>query len=144
MAKANFSKVEKALEEELIRMTSERLLEETPSSKIHKGEKLPAPQDQVTILKNMERLIKKISKKDPGLMQKGGIDLESFNTLLECAGKLSKEQWQSAKEIQKKLSELKKALTDQTAVSDEALVEEERKKHINKRFNVQEKWLPLQ
>ncbi len=144
MAKANFSKVEKALEDELMRMTSNKLLQEAPSGKKRAFEKLPAPQDQITILKNLELSLKRLSKKDPSAAEKGKIDLEAFKTFLDGAGKLTEEQWKLVKEMHNKVDNLKKTLLKNAPISDETLVEAERKKHINKRFNVHDKWLPLQ
>jgi hypothetical protein len=63
---------------------------------------------------------------------------------LENPAALSAEEWQKVKEIHQKVMEYKKELLQKLPpLTDEQLVAAERKKHINKRYNINERWLPL-
>lgn len=66
-------------------------------------------------------------------------------TDLEAKKILTDDDQKRILEILEKSKKLKEELLQKLGVgNDDALIEKERKKHINKRFNVKESWLPLQ
>lgn len=147
MAKANFTKVEKALEEGLTQMTSERLLEEASlvNPKGNKKAALPNPQAAALVLKQMKGELRELEKSDADIFKKIGMGKSAFKKLLESAAKLTPEEWAHIKEIRTKVEQYKRELASKLPhQTDEEIVQKERVKHINKRFNVREKWLPLQ
>lgn len=139
MAKANFSKVEKALEEGIVKMTSERLCKETGKEAL---EKAPSRDAVVLTLDRIFHDLSLLSKKDPSLLDKLKVTKNTLNAFYEKASTLTPAEWKTVKEIQVKIEQQKKSAAP--SVTDDDLIASERKKHINKRFNVREKWLPLQ
>lgn len=147
MVKANFTKVEKALEEGLTQMTSQRLLDEADAAN-PKGKKktaAPNPQAAAIVLQQMKGELRELEKTDANIFKKIGMGKSAFKKLLDSSAKLTPEEWAHVKEIRLKVEQYKKELSAKLPQqSDEEIVQKERIKHINKRFNVREKWLPLQ
>lgn len=140
MAKANFSKVEKALEEGLIKLTSNKLLDETPGKKSEL-----TPENAALVLKKVESDLNKLKKEDKAIFKKVGIRHSALKKLLNSAATLTPADWNSIKEVQKKVAEYKKEMLKKIPpMKDEDLVEKERIIHKNKRYNVRDGWLPLQ
>lgn len=147
MAKANFTKVEKALEEGLTQMTSQRLLEEAANVKStgKKNTLPPSPQAASVVLQQMKGELRDLEKADADIFNKIGMGKSAFKKLLTAAAKLTPEEWAQIKEIRTKVDQYKRELSAKLPQqTDEEIVQKERVKHINKRFNVREKWLPLQ
>ncbi|MDB6081782.1 MAG: hypothetical protein JWO53_1054 [Chlamydiia bacterium] len=64
---------------------------------------------------------------------------------LRKKGTLTKEELQHIEQLLAKASDVKVKLIKKLGLEDDStLVEKERKKHITKRFNIKETWLPLQ
>ena len=61
--------------------------------------------------------------------------------------KVSVKDWERMKTFKEQIEALRGEYfgnETSTNVEDEAQIEKERRKHINKRFNIREGWLPLQ
>jgi hypothetical protein len=147
MAKADFTKVEKALEEGLSQMTSQRLLEEAAAINPAGKRKVAPPNVQAAsvVLKQIKGELHDLEKADADIFKKIGMKKSAFKKLLESSAKLTPEEWTFIKEIRTKVEQYKRELAAKLPQqSDEEIVKKERVKHINKRFNVREKWLPLQ
>lgn len=145
MAKSNFSKVEKALEEGLLRLTSEHLLEEADAKGGKQKERLPPPELRIAILQKIEKDLKKLHKLDHGIYKKVGLLKEDLKKFIANPSLVTTQEWKSLKEAKDRLDVAKKELTpEKPFILDEDIVEQERQKHINKRFNIKDKWLPLQ
>lgn len=147
MAKADFTKVEKALEEGLSQITSKRLLDEAaalnPTGK--KKSAPPKPQEALIVLQQIKGELLHLEKTDADIFKKIGMKKGAFKKLLESSAKLTPEEWAHIKEIRTKVEQYKREIAAKLPhQSDEEIVQKERVKHINKRFNVREKWLPLQ
>ena len=64
--------------------------------------------------------------------------------MLEGPGELSEFDWEVLEMILTRADTIKKEMKKKAgALEDEELVEEQRTKHLTKRFNVNDKWLPL-
>lgn len=146
MPKINFGKVEEQLVAGLRKMQVQKLLEEAKQAQ-ERGQlaALPAEEPkakaepvavvadkqatkqklQSAVKSNLERLLKKADNKP----------------LVENPGEVNAEEWQSLKKMSKELKEEEKAASEPD--KNEALLAEQQKRSLNKRFNVQEKWLPL-
>ena len=69
---------------------------------------------------------------------------ESFLKNLYEKESLSIEEQQQVKELEVKAAELRDLEFEKMEIAEnDALIEKERKKHINKRFKIRENWLPL-
>jgi hypothetical protein len=144
MAKVNYQKVEEQLAAGLRKMQVQRLLEQAKEAQ-EKGGNTPQAEEpqakaepvavvadkqaskqklQTAVKSNLERLLKKADDKP----------------LVENPGEVNTEEWQSLKKMSK---ELKTEEKEPEAEKNEALLAQQKKRSVNKRFNVQEKWLPL-
>lgn len=143
MAKVNYEKVEERLAAGLRKIQVQRLLEEAKEAqekgKAPQAEEPKAKAEPVAVVadkqaskqklqsavkSNLERLLKKAEDKP----------------LVENPGEVNAEEWQSLKKMSK---ELKKEEKEPEIEKNEAILAEQKKRSLNKRFNVQEKWLPL-
>ena len=143
MAKANFTKVEEALAEGLRKMTIENLGEMADKAKADRTGK---PSDdkltekkQALILASLKQDLKWLYKKDRTFYKKLEMTKKSVNELID-----NPMDWDKIKELKIKVEKCKQEMLVEGKESNEQLVEQERSKHINKRFNINDKWLPLQ
>jgi hypothetical protein len=140
MAKANFSKVEKALEEELIKITSQKLLDAT-AGKQHKM----SAEDATLILKKVKTDLIQLNKEDKEIYKKVGVKQSALKKLLSSPETLTPSDWNTIREIQKKVTAFKKDLQKKLPpMKNEELVEKERIIQKDRRFNVRSKWIPLE
>lgn len=142
MAKTNFTKAEEALSEALQKISCSALLREADAaqgSAISTDEEL---KERIKISQGLIRTLRRLHRNDREIYKKVGVKKRDLEGLLENPGKLSKEDWELVLQAKVKADEFLKLLPEKSA-SDEQLVERERHKHINKRFNVSDKWLPL-
>lgn len=147
MSKTNFSKVEKALEEGILKLTSEQLLllaDEASMGKGTKKQELPTPEMRGAFLMLMDREMLKLHKQDAALYKKIGFTRQNLRKLIANPALLTPQDWKKIKDVKERIEAYKKELAAKVPpVKDEDIVEQERIKHINKRFNTNEKWLPL-
>ena len=145
MAKTNFTKVEEALVEGLRKLTISQLIEMADAAS-KEGKAIPAAKTleaiQKALLSAIKRDLQKLHKQDPQIYTKIGIKKADIKNFAEKT--LTTEEWESIKQIKNKLDNYKKEISDKNPLdSDDQIIENERVKHVNKRFNVNEKWLPL-
>ncbi len=155
MAKTNFTKVEGLLEAELAKMEAKKL---DKLADIAQNVKRPEMRkmvesaaiankkteiDRSALIHSIQSSMKKF--KDPTFYTAIGITLEELQALLEIPKeKLDNAQWNRLLELRPKIQEFKKKYIEtHPEAADTSLIEGERHKHINKRFNVKDKWLPL-
>lgn len=155
MAKTNFSKVEDLLETSLEKMELDKLgkladiaqsVERPEMRKIVEKAALAATKSEIdkkALLHNIRRSLKQF--KEPQFFEYIGISEEELEALLKNTKELKSQDWMRLQGIRQKINEFKKAKEEKNAAQEgnEAIVEKERHKHLNKRFNVKEKWLPL-
>ncbi len=146
MSKPNYTKVEKALEEGMIKIKSQQLLNEADAVKgVVKDPSALPPQEVCTaVLTTIDRDLKQLHTKDKDLYKKLSFHKIDLKKLIADPSLLTPQDWQAVKEIRANIEKYKKELAARLPVeSDESLIEHEKKKHINKRFKVSDKWLPL-
>ncbi len=145
MAKTNFTKVEEALDEGMRKMTMQHLHSLADSlSSIHSSDiknNLEAQRKLITVLKFE---LNWMHTHDISLHKKLGIKKSEISALLEKKEALTAEDFEKIKQLKEKIDALKKEMSAETTVTDDQLIEKERLKHVNKRFNVNDNWLPLQ
>ena len=160
MVKTNFTKVEEALVEGLRKITVKHLLDlaDMASSlekrpKINTLEPPAAPETKedlqlrearMQLITSLNRDLKALSKHDVNTYKELGFKRNDLKKFLEHPDALSPEEWDKIKSIKEQVSTFKKELMKTLPnSSDDDIVNAERKKHVNKRFNINEKWLPL-
>lgn len=144
MAKTNFRKVEEALREGLEKIKVKKLLDEADQAGGKVSEKELEPEGQYKVLLVLKEELLFLAKRDPGVYKKVKTSKKTLKTLLSHGMKLTPEEWKKVQKIKGRVDVYRKELAEKRAEeSDENLIEQERHKHIYKRFDVSEKWLPL-
>lgn len=146
MSKTNFSKVEKSLEEGIIKIKSQNLLKEADEASGHFENESKMPQADVchAILNNLDRELKKLKKEDEESFKKLVLPKINLKKLITNPSALTPQDWNEVKNIRDRLNQYKKDLASRLPkVTDQDLVDQERTRHVNKRFNVSKKWIPL-
>lgn len=142
MAKTNFSKAEEAMIDALQKMTKQQLLELTTSHSGNAEELLKRTKLRSLFITTLKHEINRIYRINPEIYKKLNIKKDSLGNWLKDADKLTDNDWTNIVKLREQVEvELKQIATAEP--SNDQLVEKERRKHINKRFNVNEKWLPL-
>lgn len=138
MARSNFLKVEGYLTEGLHKISVNRLLDlADAASGIGTSNEEYSPKRLCTLV---ERELKWIYQQDPQVFKALNIEKKRVKQLFDNPKDLSHEEIEFLKKLK---ADLKKYKQEKFTKSDEELVNDEKKRHINKRFNVNEKWLPL-
>ncbi len=145
MSKTNFSKVEEALKEGLLKLTVKNLLDLADVASGKGGEKPEKiAEARKTIAHVLQLELKHLIKHEPEIYEKLQLNKEELQKLIEHSDSMTNPEWEILSQAKTKVEayreEQRKALTPE---QNEKLVEEQRQKHINKRFNVNDKWLPL-
>lgn len=145
MAKTNFTKVEEALDEGMRKMMMEHVhvLADSISEINSKGFEKAEDETKNKLIAILKFELNWLDKQDSELHKKLGIKRSEIKKLIENKDHLTEEDFEKIKSIKNKLEELKKILSEKSPQSDEELIEKERIKHINKRFNKNDDWLPL-
>lgn len=142
MTKTNFTKVDEALSKALFKMSIDKLWESTRSDE----EEDPAQallQVRKKMAKSIARRLNFFSKRDAEFYTKIQYDKEELRKLLQRPSLFSEDDLKFLQTLTERLDQFRKS-ENYPDLDDEMIVELERKKHINKRFNTNEKWLPLQ
>jgi hypothetical protein len=147
MAKTNFTKVEEALAAGMHKISVENLLEIT-NRKQHKNpilaQKALEVKERHMFLIVIEQQLKFLSKNNPNIYKDFHIKKKYIQSMLLDPALITDEEWKKLQDLKLALNEYKNKLNaSQPEATDEKLVDVSRKKHINKRFNINEKWLPL-
>ncbi len=155
MAKTNYTKVEEVLEKELRRQSIEKLFDDKAQSHKQPAEGSPPAEKggksssldkaQMSLISALKRDIKFLRAKQHATMYtKLGIKRNELKQKIENPADLTAEEWVLIQKIKTKIDLYKAELAAQMPEFEfSQQIEHERQKHINKRFNVNEKWLPL-
>lgn len=148
MGKTDYTKTENLLSEALLKMSVDELLHLADQASSFKhpqaNSSVPSLQARTIILSFMEHDLELVSRVQGAHLQELGITPAELKAFLKGVKELTQQDWAKLKVIRERLLAYKKELWDKIPhLSDEDLVQRERKKHINKRFNTRDKWLPL-
>lgn len=144
MSKTNFSKVEESLKKGMDKLAIKKIVDSTDSkiNEINAEEEARLNKKKLAIYLIAE--LKRLRKSDEKLYSKLGTNLGNVKKMLEYPSKLSEEEWKAVLKLKDKVEAYKKAyakVIKETSV--EEMVEKERGKQADRRFNIQEKWLPV-
>lgn len=149
MAKTNFTKVEGMLDEGLRKMAVEQLLDMTDSAKLVENPSFPNAHSEkegvrLQTLQALQRDLKFLDKMDQGPYDLFGISKKTLIKYLKNPEALTLQEWQNAKETQIKVKKFRKDFEkNATGQNDDDLIQQQRKSHKTKRFNINDKWVPL-
>jgi len=146
MPKVNFSKVEKSFDRALQKLLINNLSELAAIANV-----IQAPQKSISnksieeIIGRFQKELKKIKKQDPVLFGKLNLSEEEEGRFARPVGEYIQEDWLRLKTLKLRIDELKRELYGQEIIDAENdnQVAKERRRHINKRFNIRDGWLPL-
>lgn len=154
MAKPNFSKVEGLLTKRLEEMAIEKLrnLADKATAMGDSGQAKGAQEriasteqekDRKNWITSIKRDMEILHSKDKGILKSLGVNRKELLGFLDKPDEIDEKGWEFIHSLFEKLGQFKVEYLKEIGDTDESLVEAERVKHINKRFNVNDKWLPL-
>lgn len=139
MAKTNYTKVE-----ELLSANQERLKIQGWIDMTKTETSLEEPNPKAYLLFSLQRGLELLPKGDRRFTSDLGIKKTDILKLIQKPEDLGAKDWALIKEIRQKLKKyLSEIASELPVLNDEDLIESERVKHQNKRFNTRDKWLPL-
>jgi len=154
MAKTNFSKVEDSLKAGLDRMNvdqigkladvAQRVARPELKSLMEKATKaaMKLALEKKAILHVVKQGLKEIDLSN--FYQSIDCSKEQINDLLERSKELNNEEWEKLKSIKiQMLAHKEQYIQSHPEKGNDQLIKQQRKEHLNKRFNVKKKWLPL-
>lgn len=145
MSKVNFTKVEEALDEASHQFFIDSLTELSTITNMLQNPEKKIGKDEEEIIARFQRDLKRIKTENYPLFEKLGLTEEEEEQILRSFSDYRREDWARLKYLKERIDELRREVKkkfEPSAVNDE-IVEKEKKRHINKRHNVREGWLPL-
>jgi len=151
MPKVNFEKIEQLLELGIRAFGVKQLLhlaDLSTSFGTDAGPRQTSAFDDQEIraisLMTLAQNLRDLSKRDKSILENLGVNKKQFKKYIDDPSALTPEDWEQISNIRKKLGGYRKEIQEKfKQITDDDIIKSERKKHINKRFNVNEKWLPL-
>lgn len=146
MAKVSFTKAEQSFDRAVRQLLIDNLSEiATIVDVAHDKDKKISSEALAELIAKFNKQLQKIRKNDTGLYQKLALSAEDEKRLSKPSTEYIQADWLFMKELKLRIDELKSELYGKGApdTTQEAQVEKERKRHINKRFNIRDGWLPL-
>lgn len=140
MAKVQYTKVEDILKEGLRKLSADGLL---ALADVAAGIG-PQKKNPQKIIEQLKAELNFFKIKDPDLIKKLSADPKLIQGILKKIDPITEEEWSQLNPFIEQFNTYKKTLKEAaTDEKNESIIESERLKHINKRFNVRDKWLPL-
>lgn len=140
MSKTNYSKVENAFTDSLEKMKIEKIREIPNQSPEQSGQPHPAQKFVIVVQE-----LKWLKKTDPDIHKNTKISKKEIATLADVIKRrrnsLTDKEVERIDELLKIVKEYKKTILKE--VENETQVEKENDRHLYKRHNVSEKWIPL-
>lgn len=146
MAKVNFSKVENAFDRALQKLFIDNLSDLAAIANVIQDPAANLTSKSIEdIIARFQKELKKLKKQDPKLFQKLNLSQEEEARLALPSKDFLQADWQLLRGLKVRIDELKKELYGEESLNAEydQQVAKERRKHVNKRFNIRDGWLPL-
>lgn len=146
MPKINFSKVEKSFDRALQKVLIDHLSELAAiANMISDPETAAVSKGIEEIISRFQKELKKLKKQDPVLYKKLELSPEEEERFSLSSTEYIQADWLRLKTLKLRIDELKHELYGQESIDAEyeKQVTKERRRHINKRHNIREGWLPL-
>ncbi len=141
MAKTNLTKVEGMLDQGILKITVNNLLELADIASGMGTEVKPKELSPENLIGFVEKELLWIYRKDKEIFKELELNKKKLKAIFKHPDTATPEEVNYIRELKEKLTKFKKEKLP--AQTDDELINLEQKKHINKRHNVNEKWLPL-
>lgn len=145
MAKVNYSKVEKSFDRALQQLFIDNLSELAAIANVMQNPQNEMSKTIEEVIERFQKEMKKIKKQDPVLFGKLNLSPEEEQRFEQTAKEYTQDDWLRLKALKLRIDEIKHELYGQESIDAEndVRIKRERRRHINKRFNIREGWLPL-
>lgn len=146
MPKINFTKVEKSFDKALQKLMIDHLSELAAIANVIQDPLANISSKAIEeIIIRFQKELKKLKKNDIKLYEKLNLSIEDEERFALSSKEFSQQDWLRLKGLKLKIDELKHELYGQESLNQEydKQVTKERRRHVNKRFNIREGWLPL-
>lgn len=146
MSKTNFTKVEEALAEGMRKIEVDKLLTiaDANSGKSSPEKKSKIDSIHLRRLVKVDEELKSLEKLGKNPYVRLRIAKEEMEKFLNDPANLTAKDWERLQAIIKQVTSYKSEIERKPLVSsDEDLIKQQQKKQAGKRFNVNEKWIPL-
>lgn len=147
MAKTNFTKVEEALAEGMRKIEVDKLLQKADenSGKVKESteEKVKVSTIHLQRLKKVDQDLKSLEKHGKKPYARLKINPEEVKRFLKDPSLLTAQDWERVKTIKEQIIAFQAELEKKTENADDKIVSNEIKNQKTKRFNINDKWIPL-
>lgn len=148
MSKLDYNKAEKAFEKALNEIQIEQLSEVLSIAHLaHEPGAQLSDKAIDEIINRFRKQLKKLKKEDVKLYAKLELSPEEEERFSSTnpVESYSHDDWLILKKLRDRIAELKRELYGEEVINveNDQIITKERRKHINKRFNIREGWLPL-
>lgn len=146
MPKVNFTKVENAFDRAKQKLFIDQLSELASIANLIQDPKANLTSQTIAdIIGKFQKELKKLKKNDPKLYTQLHLTAEDEKRFFIPSDQFLQEDWVKLRSLKTRIDELKKELYGEEVLNAEydSQVAKERRKHINKRFNIRDGWLPL-
>ena len=142
MAKSDFSKAEEFFEKEIQQLKIDKIVESTES--VESLDAINQYRLVNTLLTVLQYEIKKLTRLRVNPYELLKIDKSELRKFINQPGEVTVDEWEKIKKWKNEIDSLKlRNECNDSVIEDEEEIERARQIHINKRFNVNDKWLPL-
>lgn len=144
MSKIKFSKVEKSFDKAIEKLHIDNLSELAIFGNAIQNTQVSNKTVEEVIVK-FQKELKRIKKEDPNLFNKLNLTPEEELRLDLPYQEYKQEDWLRIRNLKVRIDELKHELTGKESLNEENdhQIAKERRRHVNKRFNIRDGWLPL-
>ena len=144
--KVDFSKVENILSDTLRKIFIDRLSElAIIANLIQTSTQATDPKLIDEVASSFQKELSKLKRKDKKIYLKLGLSEVDEERFKISPSQFTQEDWILLKELKQRIDELKRELLGDELpnLEYEQQVEHERKRHVYKRFNIRDNWIPL-
>ena len=145
MARINFTKVEGAFDRALQKLIVDHLSELAAIANVIHEPPDASNKDIGGIIIRFQQELEKLKRHDSKLYERLSLSSEEEERFASPVDQYEHRDWLRLKELKVRIDELKHELhgRESSDAEHEKQVRRERRRHINKRFNIRDGWLPL-
>lgn len=150
MAKVNFKKVEDEFDKGVQKLFIDNLAELATIANLTQDPKSRLSSQEIEeIIIRFRKELEKLKKQNVQLYEMLNLTQAEEERFAIPSHEFMQQDWLRLKDLKLRIDELKRELhgkestTPENVEANESIVTKERQRHINKRFNVRDDWLPL-
>lgn len=150
MAKINFSKAEQAVADALQKRMVEQLMDladeasegPTNANTLKDIEMAKQAKERSLTLYALYCDLRRLVRIDSEIYNKVGMRRKALEKLMTDLAHITEKEWQKVMDVKELVDVYMKQLS--ASYSDEQLLKQQQRKSINQRFNVSDRWIPLE